>query len=387
MTKIGYTSNDLLNLAKYATGAGVNHYDLNLGTGVAGYVIFDGAVKGSKWLMDNKTNFKEQGFLKTLKNSVKAADDLQQSLKGGNLLQTAKNFSKNNTLRELAQKYQAFKKLPASEAAKLTGTARLKYLQNIAKSDFYKDVRKLIREAGKLSGDAYKVKLKEIYEAIAKADLNIHAAKVSGELAPLGKTSKLWNSVKKATGLTKLSKGAKELAVKSSTFRTVSKAVKGNALFAGISLLAEAPEICTTYSQLGSKAGTKQLARSVVNVAAETAGFAIGMKAGAAAGAAIGTCIPIPGVGTAVGAVVGAAVGLLGSWLAGKASRAVVGESELQNHNDYNAKVIALKAKFDKNFEKELLAATEQKLSQDNMGQQNAEVISTYKRVAQAQTA
>ena len=99
MTKIGYTSNDLLNLAKYATGAGVNHYDLNLGTGVAGYVIFDGAVKGSKWLMDNKTNFKEQGFLKTLKNSVKAADDLQQSLKGGNLLQTAKNFSKNNTLR------------------------------------------------------------------------------------------------------------------------------------------------------------------------------------------------------------------------------------------------------------------------------------------------
>ena len=59
----------------------------------------------------------------------------------------------------------------------------------------------------------------------------------------------------------------------------------------------------------------------------------------------------------------------------------------LQNHNDYNAKVIALKAKFDKNFEKELLAATEQKLSQDNMGQQNAEVISSYKRVAQAQTA
>ena len=58
-----------------------------------------------------------------------------------------------------------------------------------------------------------------------------------------------------------------------------------------------------------------------------------------------------------------------------------------QINNDYNAKVIALKAKFDKNFEKELLAATEQKLSQDNMGQQNAEVISSYKRVAQAQTA
>ena len=111
------------------------------------------------------------------------------------------------------------------------------------------------------------------------------------------------------------------------------------------------------------------------------------MKAGAAAGAAIGTCIPIPGVGTAVGAVVGAAVGLVGSWLAGKASRAVVGESELQKNNDYNAKVIALKAKFDKNFEQELIAATKQKLENDNMGQQNTEVIESYKKITQAQSA
>lgn len=387
MTKIGYTSNDLLNLAKYATGAGINHYDLNLGAGVAGYVVFDGAVKGGKWLLDNKSNFKEQGFLKTLQKSVKAADDLQQSLKGNNIIQTAKNFYNNNTLKELTQKYKAFKRLPEAEVAKLTGNAKLKYLQNLTKSKYYDDVRKLISEAGKLSGDAYKSKLNQIYEAIAKADLKVQTAKVSGELAPLTKSGRLWNSVKKVSGITKLSTKAKQLSASSSTFRTVSKAVKGNALFAGISLLAETPEICATYSQLGSKAGTKQLARSVVNVAAETAGFAIGMKAGAAAGAAIGTCIPIPGVGTAVGAVIGAAVGLLGSWLAGKASRAVVGESELQQHNDYNAKVIALKAKFDKNFKKELLEATEQKLSQDNMGKQNTEVIASYKRVAQAQSA
>ena len=387
MTNIGYNSNDLLNLAKYATGAGINHYNLDLGAGVAGYLVFDGGIRGTKWLLDNKKNFKDKGFWNTLQKSIKATDELQKSLKGDNIVQTTKNFYRNNTLKELSQKYKAFTELPADEAAKLTGNARLKYLQKISKSKYYNDVRKLLREAGKLSGDAYKSKMKEVYAAIAKADLNVQTAKAAGELVPVTKAGKAIQWAKNKAGITKASTAAKELAVKSGTFRTLSKAVKGNALFAGISLLAAAPEISETYSKLGTSAGNKQLARSVVNVAAETAGFAIGMKAGAAAGAAIGTCIPIPGVGTAVGAVVGAAVGLVGSWLAGKASRAVVGESELQKNNDYNAKVIALKAKFDKNFEQELIAATKQKLENDNMGQQNTEVIESYKKITQAQSA
>lgn len=382
MNNIGYTSKDLLNLAQYATGAGINHYDLELGSGVAGYLLFDGSIKGSKWLIDNKKKIKDKGFWRTLQKSIKANEELQKALKGHNILETSQNFYRKNTIKELSEKYKPFKKLPAGEAAKLTGKARLEYLQKIAKSGYYDDVRKLISQAEKLSGDAYKLKMNEVYEAIAKADLNVHNAKLTGELAPITKRGKLIKGLKDITGINKAGTKVKELAVSSKGLRTVSKAVKGNALFAGISLLAEAPEIAETYTKLGAGAGNKQLARSVVNVAAETAGFAIGMKAGAAMGAAIGTCIPIPGVGTAVGAVIGAAVGFVGSWLAGKASRSIVGESELEQKKNYDAKVIALKAKFDKNVEQSLLEATREKLSQET-NRENSEVIASFNKIIQ----
>lgn len=382
MNNIGYTSNDLLNIAKYATGAGINHYDLDLGSGVAGYLVFDGGIKSGKWLIDNKKNIKDNGFLNTLQKTIKANDELQRALKGSNLIETTQNFYRKNTIKELSEKYKAFKRLPEEEVAKLTGKARIKYLQNIAKSGYYDDVRKLLRQAEKLSGDAYKAKMNEVYEAIAKADLNVHNAKLTGELAPVTKRGKLFKGFKDITGLNKAGTKVKEAAIASKSLRNVSKAVKGNALFAGISILAEAPEIAETYSKLGTGAGNKQLARSVVNVAAETAGFAIGMKAGAAMGAAIGTCIPIPGVGTAVGAVIGAAVGFVGSWLAGKASRSIVGESELAQKNNYDAKVLALKAKFDKNIEQNLLAATREKLSQDTNGE-NSEVIASFNKIVE----
>lgn len=384
MTIQGYTSNDILNLSRYVTGAAVNHYDLDLAAGVGGVVVFDGAIKGGSWLLQNKTKFKEDGFLKTLQASLKATKDLENSLKGQNLWETTKNFYKHNTLKELNGKYKAFSSLPADKVAELSGNARLKYLQNLSKSKYYDDVRKLLKDAEKLSGDAYKAKMKEVSEAIAKADLNVHNAKLGGELAPLTRRGKLWQGVKKYTGVNKASTAVKELAVSSSKFRSVAKFAKGNALFTGISLLAAAPEIAETYSTLGTTAGHKQVGRTVVNVAAETAGFAIGMKAGATAGAAIGSCIPIPGVGTAVGAIIGAGVGLVGSWLAGKASRSVVGESELNNTREHNAKVIALKAKFDKNFEKELLLSAKDKLNkeEDTNNPDLAQTINSFNNVA-----
>ena len=137
----GYTSNDILNLSRYVVGAGINHNDLDLGTGVAGALIFEGGIKGGSWLLKNKKKFKEDGFFKTLQASIKATNELEQSLKGKNLWETSKNFYKYNTLNELSQKYQAFKKLPLAEEAKLTGNARLKYLQKLSKSKYYDDVR------------------------------------------------------------------------------------------------------------------------------------------------------------------------------------------------------------------------------------------------------
>lgn len=154
-------------------------------------------------------------------------------------------------------------------------------------------------------------------------------------------------------------------AAKTSKLAAAGKLAKGNALFAGISLLMATPEVVETYKSLGATEGHKQVGRTIVNVAAETAGFAIGMKAGAAAGAAIGSCIPVPVVGTVVGTIIGAAIGFGASYVAGRTSRAVVGESGLQQARDYNAKVLALRAQFNEDTKQQLLLAAKEKLTED----------------------
>ena len=359
----GYTYNDMNTLAKYATGASINVGALELTSGVGGFLVFDGLMKGGSWLYKNKTNFKTDGFKKTVANSIKEQKAFEQSMKGKNLFETTKNFANHNTLTELAGKYQEFQKLQSAEVSKMSAKAQAKYMNKLTKSGYYNDVRRLISEAKNLKGSAYTSKMKEVYEAISKADLAVHNAKLAGEMAPVSKLGKFMQKGKNLTGITKLSGSAKSLAATSKTFRTVGRFAKGNALFAGISLLAETPEIIQTYGELGAKKGNKQLAKTIGNVAAETIAFTVGMKAGAAMGAAIGTCIPIPVVGTVVGAVLGAAVGFAASWLAGRATRKIWGESELQEDKTYKANVI--EAKFKPKTEQQLLAVAQQRLEQE----------------------
>lgn len=276
---MSYTNVDVLNVARYMTGAAINQEKFDLVGGTAGYLVLDGGIKGGTYLWKNRKNFKNNGFFKTIGNSAKSQYQFEQSLKGKNLWQTAKNFWKYN---ETGIKPATTSAIVPSGSAATSATT---------------------------------------------------AAQTTSKLAAAGKTA--------------------------------GKLIKGNALFAGISLAMATPEIIETYKELGATEGHKQVGRTLVNVAAETAGFAIGMKAGAAAGAAIGTCIPIPVVGTAVGAVIGAAIGFGVSYLAGRASRAIVGESGIQQARDYDAKVIALKAKFKEETKQQLLVAAKEKLTQD----------------------
>ncbi len=168
-----------------------------------------------------------------------------------------------------------------------------------------------------------------------------------------------------ATAATKGTVTASSLKTGSEMLKVAKNTIKGNGIFAAFSLIAATPEIIETYSTLGTASGNIQLGRTLVNVAAETAGFAVGMKAGAAVGAAVGSCIPVPILGTAVGAIVGAGIGFLGSWLAGKASKAIFGESEIKNKQEYNANVLTLRAKFTKDGERELLLAANEQLQQE----------------------
>lgn len=361
----GYTYRDLNTLAKYATGASINTGALELTSGVGGFLVFDGAMKGGSWLLKNKNNFKNDGFWKTVGSSVKAQGAFEKSMKGSNLLETAKNHYNHQTIKELGAKYQEFQKLPSAEVSKMSAAAKAKYMNKLAKSGYYEEVRSLLNEAKNLKGSAYTNKMKQVYEAAAKADLAVHNAKLAGEMAPVTRVGKLTRGAKNLTGITKLSGKAKALAVSSSKFRSVAKFAKGNAAFAAFSLLAETPELIQTYGELGAKKGNKQLAKTLGNVAAETVAFTVGMKAGAAMGAAIGTCIPVPVVGTVLGAVIGAAVGFTASWAAGRLTRSMWGESELQEDKTYKANVLALKAKFEPETEQQLLVATNERLAQE----------------------
>jgi len=83
----------------------------------------------------------------------------------------------------------------------------------------------------------------------------------------------------------------------------------------------------------GADSGNKQLLQSGVKAAASAAGWSAGRLAGgvlgAKAGAAIGTMFG-PGIGTAVGSVVGFACGCVGSWLANKGLKAIMGKDEAE---------------------------------------------------------
>ncbi len=96
-------------------------------------------------------------------------------------------------------------------------------------------------------------------------------------------------------------------------------------------LIEGATKVLPTYMEGGTDAGNKQLVQSGAKAAASAAGWSLGRLAGGAlgakAGAAIGTCFG-PGVGTAIGAVIGFAGGCVGSWLANKGLKAIMGKDE-----------------------------------------------------------
>jgi outer membrane lipoprotein SlyB len=97
------------------------------------------------------------------------------------------------------------------------------------------------------------------------------------------------------------------------------------------SLIEGVTKVLPTYMEGGADSGNKQLLQSGAKAAASAAGWSAGRLAGgvlgAKAGAAIGTMFG-PGIGTAVGSVVGFACGCVGSWLANKGLKAIMGKDE-----------------------------------------------------------
>ena len=88
-------------------------------------------------------------------------------------------------------------------------------------------------------------------------------------------------------------------------------------------------------------------------------------------------------IGGAVGALVGVGTGILCSWLAGKGVKSLMGKSELQKHNEAEAKKLAKNAKNSKEGKEKLLSEVEKK-AEESGGCTDEEVIAAYEKLTTA---
>lgn len=364
--------------ANYALGVNSVSYDLS--GNISGGAMFQGGLllvgqgyKGLSWVYKNKGNYSNawQTYLNT--RNINIAED--KALKGKNLFETTKNRLGNYTLKSLESKLAEVKPMNYSDFSKLNAIEQHKYNNKILKSSYYKEVRKLIAKAKGTKGAELKSYLRQIEEAMAKAELNIHKAKVSGIITPATKSGKFWAGVKKYTGYNKVTGKIAEKSVTSKAVRTIAKGAKGNAAAAIIATAIEVPELVSTFKECGTKKGMKQLGKTAVVVGAEVGGYAAGASAGAAIGASIGTAA-CPVVGTAIGAICGIAVSCVSGWLARKA----VGKSELQKQKESQALAIAHKAPKDQEIRKELLTTCAKK-AQESGETPDEEVLKSYEKI------
>ena len=351
----GPVNKDYYRLASYATGAQINHNPFGVQE-LQSQLLFAGgtmaipiAFKAGKaalwtapqWAYKNFGNYTSAWQELMAKN--KASKDAINYLKGNNILETINNRSNYNSLLELEKNLKTAPDYRTWSSLK-TETARKNFINQGRKARYYDEARKLIEEAKtkKLTGKELKAHLKKVDEAITKADLAVHKAVTSGEIKPATLRGKAWAGVKKYTGYDAVNGALKKGATSSNkVVRNLAKGAKGGGLAtAAIGLAIETPET-------------------------------------------IGTCIGGPvgtAIGGAVGALIGVGTGILCSWAAGKGVKAMVGKSELEKHNEQQARKLAKDAIKSEEGKEKLLSKVEEK-SQEEGGCTDEEVIAAYEKL------
>lgn len=339
-----------------------------------------------KWLYNNRGNYRGafNSILTDYKTRCATFKAETNMLRGKHWWQTVNNRSYWTELNKFESKcletkfdpkyYQELKAKNAGKAEKYFN----KYKNQRLKTSCYKEAKAKIADikakvkSGKLKGSELRKALSEVDKLIGKGDISVQKLIESGKIKPTSKLGKIGANLKKYSGYNTMNKALTKGAQSSSkVISTGSKAVKGfvkggGAVTAAIELAIETPEIIETYKTLGAGAGTKQLAKSATVAVASGAGYVAGAwaggKIGAAVGAGIGTVVP--GIGNVVGSIVGGAIGiacgLLGSWLAGKGAKALVGKSELEKAKEKEARNMAKAAIESPEKTQELIAAYEQ---------------------------
>lgn len=306
-------------LSKYVIGVSINKQEEPSGI-LSGTAVM-GGISGAAWTFKNRKDLK--GGFKNLAKDAQTQKDIVNS---------ANKYSKSSILGSVRNKWAG--------ATDYTSKKELEALsQQLSKKPEYANLKNYIDNNLKL-GKNFSATLKNVDKLKAIENLNKYNAKVAAQTA----SGSTFRAIKNATGLTKLSKATKELAVKSGKFRGLLKGVKGNIGFALFSLGAGVISDVIPAFQLGTDKGFKQLGKTAAKTGCEVAGWAAGSALGAKAGAVIGTCIGGP-VGTVVGGAIGLIGGFVGSFLASKAADKVIGPSEVELAQTKSAEDIAKTAR------------------------------------------
>lgn len=364
--------NDLYNLSLYLNTVDVNSDYMSFTDGVLLNGAIGAGLEGVKYGGKKAASiFSKNKPSKITK--LREQVQLRNAVRGSTKFETFGNALRYNELKA----YEA--KLPKTQAVSSEKFAELKPKQQQKvriqghKARYYKNARRLLAEAKTLKGKAQAAKIKEFKQALAEAKLAAYKAKFTGNLRPTTLVGKSKNALKTVTGVRALNTGVKTLNAASPFIRTAGKLVRGNAAFAALSVAMDYDKFAAAKEVGGKKAMTKEIAKSTGVAAVEAVGFMAGMKAGAALGTAIGTVVP--GVGNVVGGIAGAAIGALVSWGAGKIAHKALGcdTTEAEKISTKNAKLLALKAKYNSGTRLNLIRNAAQVLATDAKTIQEAE--------------
>ena len=385
---VGVTSRDLYILSAAATGAAINR--ASTAEELKNYMLFGGAamalpagIKAGKTIVWDIPKWGYQNW----GNYGNAFKDLYQNSIGKTTIFPANRAPLKGKFWDTVNNNYLQNKLKQTELPAFDLTT----VQGAKKAEIYKEVTRLTEEAKGLKGKELAAKLKEIEIAKTQAKIAENNAKAAGELVKDSKIGRAASWVKTKSGVRAVETKVLEGTISSNkAVKILSKGAKAGGAMAAISAALEVPTVVKTYKELGAAKGTKQLGKSAVKVAADTAGFAIGAKlggiAGAKIGATIGTCIGGPigtAIGGAVGAIIGIAGGLLGSWLAGKAAKAVVGKDELEIDQEEETKKLAEAAKYDPELQAQLAIQASENLQNGNVAsaQDAKDIAQSYENV------
>lgn len=291
--------------------------------------------------------------------------EMRNAVRGNNLAETLRNSWRWNDLQKYGRKIPQARVLSPAEYAKLSSAKQLKVQRLGHQARHYKKARRLLEEAKTLKGAEQAKKIKEFKQAFADARLSAYKAKFTGNLRPTSLIGRSTNAIKTATGVRALNTGLKTVNAASPVLRTAGKFLKGKGAFAALSVAADYDKFIAANEVGGKKAMTKEIAKSTGVAVAEATGFFAGMKAGAAIGTAVGTVFP--GVGNVVGGIAGAVIGGLLSWGAGKLAHKALGcdKSEAEKITTKNARLLALKAKYNSETRETLVKSAAQILADD----------------------